>query len=202
VSGKPTNHTRATGKCRKVGCPGCHSHPVNKSVVKAKGHVKRTALDITVNHHLDDWRVCAEITYDSEADLNANSGIWGSSDSAAAEGKLVLDYPMSEYDEEKKIYEHQSAAESGVEDPGIEDAGEEQAVDSDSSSVEENMEAEFPDFEAFRHEFESFKSEIEAAGKQASLPVSEDSWSGIELSDDDRSEISWDDWSLVDEAVV
>jgi hypothetical protein len=64
------------------------------------------------------------------------------------------------------------------------------------------MEAEFPDFEAFRHEFESFKSEIEAAGKQASLPVSEDSWSGIELSDDDRSEISWDDWSLVDEAVV
>ncbi|CAK9859528.1 unnamed protein product [Sphagnum jensenii] len=216
VCGKPTNRTRATGKCRRVGCLGCHAHPVNKSLVKAKGHVKRTAWDITRNHHLDNWRLCTNITYDAAADVNArSSGIWGGSESGDVEVK-VFEYPTPEdyhHEEQEEVYEeeHESAAEeSGIEDPELEDvndappaavAGSDDDDGVEEEENEEEIEAEFPDFQAqFRRGSEMFKSEIEAACKQADLPVSEDSWSGIELSDDDRSQTSsWDDWSIVDE---
>jgi hypothetical protein len=223
-----TTKTAATGKCRRVGCLGCHSHPVNKSVLKAKGHLKRTAWDVTINHHLDNWRVCTEVTYDSEADLNASSGIWGTESSALDqsctvvedddhhEQQLVRNQPIrfgSYSDEEvEDLYALDQQHESHEQSAGDQSAGIQEPVDPELKDLvgeeeEEEEEEAIPEFEAFEHgSFESFKSIEEAARceQEASDAVSEDSWSGIELSGDDdgRSQTSWDDWSLVDEELV
>lgn len=201
---------------------------MNKSVLKAKGHLKRTAWDVTINHHLDNWRVCTEVTYDSEADLNASSGIWGTESSALDqsctvvedddhhEQQLVRNQPIrfgSYSDEEvEDLYALDQQHESHEQSAGDQSAGIQEPVDPELKDLvgeeeEEEEEEAIPEFEAFEHgSFESFKSIEEAARceQEASDAVSEDSWSGIELSGDDdgRSQTSWDDWSLVDEELV
>ncbi|KAJ0972835.1 hypothetical protein J5N97_020794 [Dioscorea zingiberensis] len=57
VVSKPTNHSKYTGKCRKVRCLECHSHPVTKSRDKAKGAYKLKSCDVSKNHRLVSWRV-------------------------------------------------------------------------------------------------------------------------------------------------
>nr|GLL18617.1 uncharacterized protein LOC109180200 [Ipomoea trifida] len=54
VSAKPTNHSKFTGKCRRVRCSGCHAHPAAKAKDKAKGTLKRRT---TVDTRLITWRV-------------------------------------------------------------------------------------------------------------------------------------------------
>ncbi|CAN6351580.1 unnamed protein product [Urochloa humidicola] len=54
---KPTNASKATGKCRRPRCAGCHYHPVTKARDKAKGAHKLQARDVTLNHRLVSWRV-------------------------------------------------------------------------------------------------------------------------------------------------
>lgn len=40
VAPKPTNHSRYTSRCRRPRCNGCHSHPVQKALLKTKGKNK------------------------------------------------------------------------------------------------------------------------------------------------------------------
>ena len=54
---KPTNASKATGKCRRPRCAGCHYHPVTKARDKAKGAHKLHACDVALNHRLVSWRV-------------------------------------------------------------------------------------------------------------------------------------------------
>ncbi|CAN6347543.1 unnamed protein product [Urochloa humidicola] len=54
---KPTNASKATGKCRRPRCAGCHYHPVTKARGKAKGAHKLHACDVALNHRLVSWRV-------------------------------------------------------------------------------------------------------------------------------------------------
>ncbi|OEL35971.1 hypothetical protein BAE44_0003003 [Dichanthelium oligosanthes] len=54
---KPTNASKATGKCRRPRCAGCHHHPVTKARDKAKGAHKLRASDVALNHRLVSWRV-------------------------------------------------------------------------------------------------------------------------------------------------
>jgi len=53
----PTNASKATGKCRRPRCAGCHYHPVTKARDKAKGAHKLHACDVALNHRLVSWRV-------------------------------------------------------------------------------------------------------------------------------------------------
>ncbi|PSR87525.1 HHIP-like protein [Actinidia chinensis var. chinensis] len=55
VSSKPTNHSKYTGRCGRVGCVDCHLHPASKA--KAKGTQKLRSCDVVSNHRLVTWRV-------------------------------------------------------------------------------------------------------------------------------------------------
>ncbi|PSS30175.1 UPF0711 protein like [Actinidia chinensis var. chinensis] len=57
VSSKPTNHSKYTGRCGRVGCVGCHLHPASKSKDKAKGTQKLRSCDVVSNHRLVTWRI-------------------------------------------------------------------------------------------------------------------------------------------------
>ncbi|XP_057481499.1 uncharacterized protein LOC130768452 [Actinidia eriantha] len=57
VSSKPTNHSKYTGRCGRVGCVDCRLHTASKSKAKAKGTQKLLSCDVVSNHRLVTWRV-------------------------------------------------------------------------------------------------------------------------------------------------
>ncbi|XVF16278.1 hypothetical protein REPUB_Repub10bG0017400 [Reevesia pubescens] len=57
VPGKPTNHSKFTGRCGRPRCLGCHMHPACKSKDKTKGTHKLRSNDIGTNYRLITWRV-------------------------------------------------------------------------------------------------------------------------------------------------
>ncbi|KAJ8436114.1 hypothetical protein Cgig2_001141 [Carnegiea gigantea] len=58
VPAKPTNHSKFTGKCKRVGCSDCHTNnPVGKSKNKCKGTQKSRSSDAALNYKLIAWRV-------------------------------------------------------------------------------------------------------------------------------------------------
>ena len=213
LGGKPTNHSRKTGKCRVVGCEVCHeSLPLNKSRGKGKGRIKRLVSDIPSTHLLSDWRVSKPslitssgvnssrkhvrpaLKWDMDTDWAADDddveGNEGGDCSVEPEGwalsiSLLLDTALEHIQESVKAKE---------------DAAD--VHDEDNDAEEDN--AEVPDFEAFKNEFEVFKSEIEAGCSPPSVADSTDSWSGIELSDAGESDLGeWeDDWSIVEEEIA
>lgn len=222
VSGKPTNHSRLTGKCKVVGCLKCHdSLPLNKSRGKGKGRIKRLVSDIPSTHLLSDWRVCKPSSLSSRRNVSrkiARHGLkwdadtdWASDDEDVeakdggnyrkeAEGwdlsiSVLLDIALEHIQEasEDKIVRQEAHKELLDSQEARESHGTLQGCDGDSIG------AEAPDFETFKNEFEVFKTEIESECSPSSVAECSDSWSGIELSDADKSSLGdWeDDWSLV-----
>lgn len=226
LGGKPTNHSKKTGKCKVVGCETCHeSLPLNKSRGKGKGRIKRQVSDIPSTHLLSDWRVSKPALISSrlngsrkivqrpvlkwdgdtdwageEDDVEANDEGGVEPEGWALSISLLLDTALEHIQES---VEARSAVRKAVEEAadGQEGVIASHAEDTDDENTDE---AEVPDFEAFKNEFEVFKSEIEAGCSPTSVAGSIDSWSGIELSDADESSIGdWeDDWSLVDDEIA
>jgi hypothetical protein len=228
VGGKPTNHSKKTGKCRVVGCETCHdSLPLNKSRGKGKGRIKRLVSDIPSTHLLSDWRVSKPGLISSrlngsrkivqrpvlkwdpdtdwagdEDDVDAGDGVDGGVEPEgwALSISLLLDTALEHIQESVEARSAlQKAREEAAE--GQEDVISPHVEDTDDENTDE---AEVPDFEAFKNEFEVFKSEIEAGCSPPSVAESTDSWSGIELSDADESSLGdWeDDWSLVEDVIA
>lgn len=223
VAGKPTNHSRVTGKCKVVGCSGCHdSLPLNKSRGKGKGRIKRLVSDIPSTHQVSDWRVSKPsslgvrcngsrqiarpfLKWDATTD-------WASDDYDDVEGNdrddcvedpkgwalsisLLIDTALEHIQEDAKS--GSKKADTAIFD-GQEAHDALKALftgDSDGDISD----GEVPNFESFKDEFEVFKTEIDAVCSTASVAESACSWSGIELSDADEScQSDWeDDWSLV-----
>lgn len=185
MGGKPTNHSKKSGKCKVVGCTFCHeSLPLNKSRGKGKGRIKRLVSDIPSTHVLSDWRVKAngpnrkivqqrpDMDWDDEDDAGVEPEGWALSISLLLETALkhIQESVEASRDTEKVVF----------------------------TGEDTDDEAEVPDFESFKNEYEVFKHEIE---RGHSVAESIDSWSGIEHSDADESSFgNWeDDWSIVDE---
>lgn len=225
VGGKPTNHSKKTGKCRVVGCEACHeSLPLNKSRGKGKGRIKRLVSDIPSTHLLSDWRVSKPslissrlngsrkvvqrpvLKWDPDTDWAADEDDVEANDrddgGVEPEGwalsiSLLLDTALEHIQES---LDSRSALQKAEEVSN--DLSAPHAEDTDDENTDE---AEVPDLEAFKTEFEVFKSEIEAGcNSPTSVAESTDSWSGVELSDADESSLGdWeDDWSLVEDEIA
>ena len=205
VGGKPTNKTRATGKCKRVGCHGCHSHPLNKADVKCKGREKRFAGDVTTNPRLagvsamskprkllgPNWDDTVDeddlpTWDDEEVIIDADALIFTPREEA---GTLISLAGMIE-----------SALLLQIHSPAEMDEGGSSSTDNDDDDEDVDL-----DIEAFKCEFETFKSGIEAASCQTSnshrirIPPSDSSWSDIELSETGGDwEDEDDDWSMVE----
>lgn len=52
VKGKPTNASKASGRCGRAKCPKCHEQPVSKAKSKSKGRNKRALSRVLVD---DEW---------------------------------------------------------------------------------------------------------------------------------------------------
>lgn len=214
MKGRPTNHTKATGRCKKVGCYGCHEVPLNKSKDKAKGRTKRLASEIPSTQLLNDWRLNhasyvtppfhgskkksrPSLKWDKyDTDWAADEDNYDQEEGAQEPGwalsiSLLLDAALVRVQKSVAAQIDLQNANSGFEDYEIDEAGGPSFEDSDAENVE------VPDFDAFRNEFEVFKSKIDAVYKHTSVAESEDSWWGVDLSEADEG--SWeDDWSIVD----
>ena len=203
VGGKATNKTRVTGKCKKVGCHGCHSHPLNKADVKCKGKEKRFAGDVTTNPRLagvsvmskprkllgPNWHDTADdedlpTWDDEEVIIDADAVISTPREDA---GTLLSLASMIE-----------TALLLQINSPQMDEGGNSSTDDDDDDEVD-------LDIEAFKCEFETFKSGIEAASCQTSnshrirVAPSDSSWSDIELSETEGDwEDEEDDWSMVE----
>lgn len=98
VSSKPTNHSKFTGKCGKQRCPDCRSHPVYKSMSKAKGAQKLKSCDVAKNHLLVSWRVADETKgmnrvsrYLDDEDEEFEDEAYGMRDSPGLTGIVIED---------------------------------------------------------------------------------------------------------------
>lgn len=202
MGGKATNHSRMNGKCRVVNCEQCHeSLPLNKSRGKGKGRIKRLVSDIPSTHLLSDWRVSQPSRHvvqkwDPETDEDEDEATDGCDGGKEPEGwalsiSLLLDTAL------EHIQESVDARSRKAEEERALTTATQQADDSED-------EGDVPDLEAFKNEFEVFKYEIEAGASPASVAESADSWSGIEISDADESDLGeWeDDWSLVGDEIA
>lgn len=227
LAGKPTNHSRMTGKCKVVGCETCHeSLPLNKSRGKGKGRIKRLVSDIPSTHLVSDWRVSKPSMVSArlngsrktarpaqkwdpdtdwaadEDDVEANDSFAGGKEPEgwALSISLLLDTALEHIQESVDARFALRKAEEEASDGGQERLTAPHAEDTD----DDNTDAEVPDFESFRNELEVFKTEIEAGGSPTSVAASLDSWAGIELSDADESDLGdWeDDWSLVGDEIA
>ncbi|XVF60133.1 hypothetical protein PTKIN_Ptkin08bG0019400 [Pterospermum kingtungense] len=86
VSGKPTNHSKFTGRCGMSRCQGCHMHPACKSKDRTKGTQKLS--DRVINPGLITWRV-----------VDGRHGLKNSGFSATR----ILDDLSSDYYEEHEV---------------------------------------------------------------------------------------------------
>lgn len=197
LGGRPSNHSRVSGKCRVVNCVQCHeSYPLNKSRGKGKGRIKRLVSDIPSTHLLSDWRVSQPSRnvlqkWDPETEEEEEEATDGCDGGKEPEGWALS---ISLLLETALVHIQKSV------DARARKAEEERALTIATQITEgSDDEGDVPDLEAFKNEFEVFKCEIEAGGSPASVAESEDSWTGIEISDADESDLGeWeDDWSLV-----
>jgi hypothetical protein len=221
-AGKPSNHSRITGKCRTVSCEQCHdSLPLKKSRGKGKGRVKRLVSDIPSTHLLSDWRVSKPSrkiarNWDPDTDdeeVEANNGYDGGKEPQgwALSISLLLDTAL-EHIRRLPTSADTDGEDTDAEVPDIEafknefEVSEFEIGDGGSATVPDglstpahtedtdgdNTDAEVPDYEAFKNEFEVLQREIEAGGSPESVAESADSWWGVELSDADESDLG--DW--------
>lgn len=181
--------------------------------------------DIPSTHLLSDWRVSKPsvqtsrlngsrkiarpaLKWDADTDwaaddddVDANDGCDGGKEPEgwALSISLLLDTALEHI---QQSVDARCALQKAEEEAS--DAQEDLAAPHAEDTDDDSTDAEVPDFEAFKNEFEVFKCEIEAGCSPASVAESADSWSGIELSDADESDLGdWeDDWSLVGDEIA
>lgn len=207
VGGKPTNKTRATGKCKKVGCHGCHSHPLNKADVKCKGREKRFAGDVSTNPRLAGVCVMSKPrkalgpTWDGTAD-EADLPTWDEEEVIIDADALIATPREGAGTLTSLTSMIERALLLQVNSPEMDEGG------SSSCSTNDDVDDDQANLiiQAFKCEFETFKNGIEAAAscqtsqsRRIRVAPSDSSWSDIELSEMEGDwEDEEDDWSVVE----